>query len=247
MLYIKKSAPSNDIKEMILTITKTDDWKSADEGNTELLRHYFDLMDKQVLRESIVREQHGLCSYCMKRIKPDADNMIIEHFVPIKGHKASALDYNNMLGSCKGGTDQNNSSNRVLCCDSKKEERELHIDPRNKEMMARIRYRKDGCITLDPPDETLQNEIDHVLGLNGKLDEEGKMCSDTATQIVKGRRDAYTRYTVFMNALQKKHGNNETKIRSLINKRIEEIENSAEYPEFAGVTLFFLKRRLREA
>ncbi len=245
MLHIIKNEPSNEIKEMVIKITKTEEWASADEENTELLRQYFDRLNKQILRERLVKEQHGLCAYCMKRIKSAPESMNIEHFVPIKGHKDKVLEYKNMLGTCKGGSDETSSTNRILCCDASKGDQMISIDPTDRDIVGKIRYNRDGRVYIYPEDPKLQYDIDHVLGLNGKLDEKGNTMEDTATRIVKGRRDAYRNYSTFISALEKKYGNNKSRINTEINKRIREIENSDEYPEYAGVTLYFLKRRVR--
>ena len=174
MLHIQKGAPPKELAEKIIEITKSDEWKKAEEDNSVLLRSFFDKLDKQSLREMLVKEQHGLCAYCMKRIEPDA-KMNIEHFIPIKGHKRTVLDYKNMLGCCKGGGDEAEAKNRLLCCDAAKKDQEITIDPRDKPMMEKIRYRKDGRIYVSPEDKALQHDIDFVLMLNGKLDKDGKL------------------------------------------------------------------------
>ena len=242
MLYIKKGIPPREMSEKVIEITKTNEWKSAKEDNTDLLRSYFDLLDKQLIRESLVEEQHGLCAYCMKRIEPN-DKMNIEHYRPVNGHKEKALDYNNMLGCCKGGSDKGMYENRVLCCDAAKKNQKITINPREKAMMDKTRYRKDGRIYIYPENPVLQKDIDQVLCLNGKLNKDGSLKQDTSTHIVLGRREAYRRYEFFMRELNKKYSGNESKIQSCVLKKISEIENMKNYPEYAGVLLFFLRRR----
>ena len=171
--------------------------------------------------------------------------MTIEHYTPVQGHKESIIDYNNMLGCCKGGSTDAADERRMLCCDAAKGNRELYINPMDKTQMDRIRYRKDGRIYVDSEDKRLQDDIDYVLCLNGKLDKNRKLLYDTSTQIVKGRRDAYRGFEQFMKAIEKKHGKNEERIQILLKKRIREIEGLDEYPEYAGVTLYFLRRRVR--
>lgn len=243
MLHIQKNSTSNELTERVLEITKSDDWKNADENNTTLLRSFFEKLNKQLIREGLVREQHGLCAYCMKRIEPDG-SMNIEHFISVKGHKELVLDYKNMLGCCRGGSDESMSGQRVLCCDASKKEQEITIDPRDKTMMERIRYNKNGRVYVDPEDGKLQHDIDHILMLNGKLNDDGSLNRDTSTHIVMGRRSAYKSYENYVKALHKKYGDNQTKIQSVIRRRIAEIESMEMYPEFAGVLLYFLKRKV---
>ena len=245
MIYVKKELPSKEITEAIVEITKSDEWKSANENDSTLLRSFFDKLDKQPIRESLVREQHGLCAYCMKRIEPD-EKMNIEHFLSVKGHKNSVLEYGNMLGCCSGGSDEEVTGQRILCCDASKKEQEITIDPREKTMMDRIRYNKDGRIYVYPEDKKLQKDIDSVLMLNGKLNDDGSLKRDTSTQIVMGRRGAYRNYENLMKTLHKKYGKNQSKIQSVIKKKITEIEEMKKYPEFAGVLLYFMRRRVHE-
>lgn len=242
MLYIQKGAAPTEVTRQVIEITKGDEWKNADDNNTTLVRSFFDRLDKQLIRESLIKEQHGLCAYCMKRIEAD-DKMNIEHFSPVKEDKENALSYKNMLGCCSGGGNEQ-EKHKILCCDAAKKDRKINIDPRNREMMEKISYRKDGRICV-LADERLQYDIDHVLQLNGILDDKGNVKRDTSTQIVMGRRLAYKEYETFMNALEKKFGSNESRIKLCIKKRIEEIENTDTYPEYAGVMLYFMKRRVR--
>ncbi len=201
MLYINKRPAPDTLLRQVSSITKSDEWKNSDENDTKLQRTFFDSLDKQVIREALVREQHGLCAYCMKRIEVN-DKMNIEHFLPVKGHKDRVLDYGNMLGCCKGGSDTQDA-NKILCCDAAKKESEISINPQNKNMMGKIRYNKKGRIYVYPEDANLQRDIDYILMLNGKLDENGNMMYDTPTKIVEGRRGRYRNFEILMKGLQK--------------------------------------------
>ena len=242
MIYIKKGTSPKGMDEKVIEITKSDEWKNADAENTSLLRSFFDQLDKQPIRDALVREQHGLCAYCMKRIEPN-EKMNIEHYNPVKGYKEKVLNYGNMLGCCSGGSKED-AEHKVLCCDAAKKSTPITIDPRDRTMMDRIRYRRDGWIHIYPEDEKLQNDIDNVLKLNGELNKDGSLKRDTSTHIVMGRRQAYRKFVVLMEALSKKYKGNEPRIQSCVKKMIFEIEEKEQYPEFAGVTLYFLKRRL---
>lgn len=245
MLYIQKGIPPKEMTEQVIEITKSDEWKNASKEDPMLLRSFFDGLNKQPIREMLVKEQHGLCAYCMRRIETD-EKMNIEHFLPIKGYKDKVLDYGNMLGCCRGDDGNEMDGSGTLCCDAAKKDRMITIDPRNQKMMEKIRYNRDGRIYVDPKDETLQHDIDHILMLNGKLNKDGSLKCDTSTHIVMGRRTAYRKYEKYMEALDKKYRGNKSKIQSSLKKRISELESREIYPEYAGVLLYFMRRRLHE-
>ena len=81
--------------------------------------------------------------------------------------------------------------------------------------------------------------------MNGKLDDKGNLLHDTSTALVRSRREVYKDYSSFVERLGRKFGNDETKIRNGIAKRIDELESADEYEPFIGVWLYFLHRRLR--
>ena len=243
MIFIKKGKMPKVIETRVIEIKKSDEWKAAENKEDALLRGFFDQLDKQQIRENLVAEQHGLCAYCMKRIEP-SEKMNIEHYIPIKGHKESVLDFNNMLGCCKGGSDVYESKHKVLCCDAAKKDQRITIDPRSAIMMSKIRYNKSGKIYVYPHDDVLQNDIDIILGLNGELNKDGSIAKDTSTGVVMGRREVYRSYELFIKKLYDKYKGNTSKISLCIKKKISEIEGSNQYPEFAGVLLYFLKRKL---
>ena len=101
----------------------------------------FDSMDadvKQTLRESLLREQGYLCAYCMRRIN-DAQDTKIEHYKARTPE--NELQYHNLLAVCKGGEDGPSSAR---CCDTKKGNRPLCIDPLSRRDMSRIYYSNSG-------------------------------------------------------------------------------------------------------
>lgn len=64
---------------------------------------------KQVLRESLCKDQYYLCCYCGKKINPclcdgpnGENNVVIEHIFPRASNKPKMFDYNNLLASCNG-------------------------------------------------------------------------------------------------------------------------------------------------
>ncbi|WP_027218061.1 hypothetical protein [Butyrivibrio fibrisolvens] len=109
--------------------------------------------------------------------------------------------------------------------------------------MEDIIYTKDGRVKTKSGNAIAENELNYILNLNGRVDKNGSIISDTATNLVRGRRGAYSNYQKIM---QKMSANckNEKILANEIEKLIDKIEKSDEYPEFAGVILYFLKRRL---
>ena len=83
MIYIQKrrtpdvvKKKSDEIKNMPVTgYTKIMLPKDA-----EQLRYLFDEMPKDEIRNALFREQHGLCAYCMRKIRPQGESMKIEHY-----------------------------------------------------------------------------------------------------------------------------------------------------------------------
>lgn len=79
------------------------------------------------MRQALCAEQHGLCAYCMRRIRPDGRHMKIEHFVARAADARQMYDWGNLLGVCTGVIDGPEGSIRT--CDTARGERELYIHP----------------------------------------------------------------------------------------------------------------------
>ena len=56
--------------------------------------------EKRTLKEELIKEQYGLCCYCMKKI--EWYNSHIEHFVPRSVDSSKEMDYFNLIASCNG-------------------------------------------------------------------------------------------------------------------------------------------------
>lgn len=245
MIHIKKQRPSQEIVNKVNEIKRSKEWKAISADDTKAIRAQFDLLPKDKIRECLLKEQHYLCAYCMKRIENEGLHTTIEHWHPLSKYKDEALDYGNMLGVCDGGKGValSEGTHRILCCDAcKEDETEMALNPMNWQQMQLIKYTKSGEIYTDPEDEKLEDDINYKLRLNGKLDSDGNLIADTSTQLLKGRRDAYEECQSFFEQLNRmgKCSSN------MVKKKIEEIESREKMPEFAGVTLFFLKKKYRE-
>lgn len=244
MLYIKKNTPPQEYQTAVAAIKSSPNWSSIPNDDTRAIRAQFDSLPKSAIRDALLAEQHHICAYCMKRIQNSKDetvHMSIEHWIPLSKDKERALDYRNFLGVCMGGKDVDGPSNRILCCDaSKDDEASLMVNPLDKVMMQYIAYLPDGRIycleTAGDLQKPITHDLDNVLMLNGK---DGK---DTATELLKGRRDAYRQARGMYEKLAKQ--GRLTSVR--IGKMIREIEQKEVYPEFAGTILFFLERKRKQ-
>ena len=246
MLYIEKKAPPQSYQKVVAAIKSAPIWRSVHSGDATAIRSQFDLLPKSEIRNALLAEQHYLCAYCMKRIRNNTDgsgvvHMTIEHWFPLSRDKERALDYKNFLGVCKGGADVNESGNRILCCDaSKGNEAGLTVNPLDKDMMRYIAYRSDGTIYCLPTAgsiaKSIEQDLNEILRLNGK---NGR---DTATELMKGRRDAYKTARKIYEGLAKR----KQLTSAQISKKIQEIAQMDAYPEFAGTILFVLERKRKQ-
>lgn len=252
MIFVDKGPCPQEIQEDIDAQKAKDGWNEIPEiPNAEqakrLREEFFDALDKTRIRTELLKRQHGLCVYCMTRVENDSDSAVIEHLYPLSKSKQRALQYANLFVSCRGGEDRDaNGHRRVLCCDAKKEDSIIQLDPLNKDMMDSIVYYSDGRIDIAESYGTriirnqLRQNLQNHLGLNGKVLNDGSIISDTETEIVKGRRDAYKEESDLIEELEQ--------MGELTQERIdEEIENLlSQNPreDFVGVKLFVLSQTL---
>lgn len=226
----------------VTKIKRSKEWKNIAPENTKAVRDYFDQLQKPEIRAALLQEQKGICAYCMRRVSNDMHTSI-EHWSPLSKHKENALSYKNMLAVCDGGKTWSGKGKKVLSCDANKgDSDELKISPYNLQHMKKIAYKKDGTIYTEPFDADLEKDINRILALNGRLDLEGYMLSDTATELVKGRKDAYLYCRSFFEELDKKGKCTS----AMVKKRIDMLKNDNILPEFAGVIRFFLERKYTE-
>ncbi len=124
---------------------------------------YDNYVPKNDLRHALVIEQHGLCCYCMGRIRPERASMKIEHWRDQKDHQDEQLNYRNLLGACLGGHGQ---PAHLQHCDTRKGDRDLEWNPANQahRIETRIRYEPDGSIHAD--EAGFDGQLNNVLNLN---------------------------------------------------------------------------------
>ena len=124
---------------------------------------YDNCSDKDALRKALVREQRGLCCYCMKEISSDREEMKIEHWQCQSRYPTEQLNYGNLLAACLGGDGQ---PPHLQHCDTKKGNEDLQWNPANPDhhIETRLRYEVDGSIRSDDP--TFDAQLCQVLNLN---------------------------------------------------------------------------------
>ena len=108
LIHIRKQTTPKDVQEKCIEIKKSPKWKNVTSKDSDALRGYFDLLDKEKIREALRKEQHGLCAYCMGKLpvySEGKDSFTIEHYIPISpdnsreinevqiDNKELALDY----------------------------------------------------------------------------------------------------------------------------------------------------------
>ena len=210
-----------------------------------LREEFFNKLNKERLREALVKEQHGLCVYCMSRIENTAESTVIEHWYPLSKSKEKALQYENLFASCYGGQKETvNGVHRIRCCDAKKQDASIKVDPRNERMMENIVYYSDGRIDFSESyatakiRNTLRGDLWYHLGLNGSVKNDGTMLADTATELVKKRKDAYEAAEDMLMVLDEDN--------ELSPERVEEIIADMQaqdiWDEYIGVTMFVLRQ-----
>lgn len=240
MLYIKKMQPLPEVIEKVNQIKRSDIWKKISDGDTKAIRDQFELLPKDSIRYTLVKEQHGLCAYCMRRIHNDSSTTI-EHWTPLSADKEQALRYSNFLAVCHGGRKTDSDGNKILCCDASKGEKAIRISPWNEAHMKDIAYTSKGIIYTLSGNLDFEKDINQTLHLNGLIDDNGEFV-DTATEVVKGRRDSIKWCESLYKALDR-----QGKCTSLrLKKKIDEMEQEEVMQDYAGVKLFFLKKKYRE-
>ena len=124
---------------------------------------YYNYGPKDDLRHALVREQRGLCCYCMGRIRSERASMKIEHWKCRARYPGEQLKYQNLLGACLGNAGPPAHEQH---CDTRKRDRDLKWNPadRTHHIETRVRYHLDGSIHADDTD--FDGQLNGVLNLN---------------------------------------------------------------------------------
>jgi uncharacterized protein (TIGR02646 family) len=176
---------------------------------------------KQKIREALVREQGWLCCYCMRRIKPLADSMGVEHWAP-RRHGSRELDWSNLLGVCTGDS---LAPARAQHCDRSKGDRDLRLDPQSAAHVASLTFPGSGRVRSSDP--ALQRDLEEILNLN-------------TPNLVNQRKKAVE---AFQQSLFRKSGQSlsRERLRRVLKKLDATVD---ELPPFVAAIEFWLKKRL---
>lgn len=147
-------------------ITKGQEPRSLVEHRANAHSDYANYADKNSLRGALVREQCGLCCYCMARVEATGTGMKIEHWRCQSRNADVELAYLNLLAACLGGHGQPEA---LQHCDTRKGEQDLKFNPANvaHRIEQRIRFEMDG--TIASSDTDFDAQLNDVLNLNLSL------------------------------------------------------------------------------
>jgi uncharacterized protein (TIGR02646 family) len=146
--------------------------------------------DKKVLAAALVREQRGLCAYCLSRIRAAYGEVRIEHWHSRSAYAGEQLDYSNLLAVCMGNEGE---PFRDQHCDTHKGDRELSRNPADPAHRIEevLWFGADG--SLNSRDTSFDLEIDRVLNLNYKRLQNNRKATLTAFTIALGKRGTLSR------------------------------------------------------
>lgn len=147
-------------------ITKGQEPRSLVEHRATAHCDYANYGDKDGLRAALVRDQRGLCCYCMSRVEATGTRMKIEHWRCQSRNEDLELTYSNLLASCLGGHGQPEA---LQHCDTRKGEQDLKFNPADPahHIEQWIRFKIDGSIESDEAEFNAQ--LNDVLNLNLKV------------------------------------------------------------------------------
>ncbi len=147
-------------------IQKKPEPRSLTQHRCNIHADYDNYPEKNELRDSLVTEQRGICCYCMQRIRPNSEDMKIEHWYSQDLYPDRQIDYSNLLGACLGGEGQ---VAKMHHCDTKKGNRDLTYNPANPlhDVEGSLHFLGDG--TIESIDAQFDREINTVLNLNQSL------------------------------------------------------------------------------
>ncbi len=206
MLQIRKSDPPACIAD--LQQTPGSDWGSV-KGD-----------QKREMREHLLREQGGLCAYCMRRVTNDEKKCTVEHWRPRSDEQTDPFHWPDLLAVCDGGG--SGAKRDTAHCDRIRGDTPLTLHPAHPSQNIEdlLRYDADGHLhpIKDTPDV-------NTLNLN---------CDR-----LKGNRRA-----VIDAVLQGAQQADATALRRFI-QRWEHTDKNHLRPEYAATALYFLRRRLQ--
>ena len=119
---------------------------------------------KTELRSALVRDQHGLCCFCMQRIEATVAPEVkvkIAHWMPQHVDRERDLEWTNLLGACPGNEGAPRSRQH---CDTRQGNQVLHASPLEPTHIDSLSYTTRGDIRTSRAD--LVEDLDARLNLN---------------------------------------------------------------------------------
>lgn len=208
------------------SIQKGREPKSLTEHRAATGTDYDGYRDKDTLRACLVKEQRGLCCYCLSRIRADRDSTRIEHWRCQANYESERLDYSNLLAACMGNEGQ---APKDQHCDTRKGDRDFSRNPANPldRVEDMIQFTGDGRIGSN--DLAFDAELNDVLNLNVPFLVTNRKATLAAFQGLLGRGQLSPL------SLQK------------LLRRWNGEEEAGELPPFCQVIVYWLRKRLRRA
>lgn len=179
---------------------------------------------KQCLRESLYKEQGGICAYCMQRLDDETEESLvgsnrIEHIKCRDKYPESQLDYQNMVLCCNG------RSNEHKHCDLSKENQEISFTPLDPLFITTLSYgSKNGEIKSSHTD--WDNEMNHILNLNKNILRKNRHSAlkGVITQLKKGWKVSQVR----------------KELEKWRNK-----ESNGHYKPYCGIVISYLEKKIK--
>jgi uncharacterized protein (TIGR02646 family) len=182
---------------------------------------------KGEMRAALVREQHGLCCFCMQRVEASvapALKVKIAHWMPQTVDSTRELEWVNLLAACPGneGAPRNRQH-----CDTRQGNEVLRVSPREEAHVASLSYTHGGEIRTTR--DELRDDIETRLNLNDEA-------------LCKRRREAVIRMT---DALGRRSAVafSARALRDAL-ARCSTPDAKGNLPPFAGALEWWLRRRL---
>lgn len=166
MKYIIKNSEPKELQE----------WKDKKNESWQPNWNNFQKPEKDIVLKSLIEEQGFICCYCNRELKPENEEVVIEHNKPRSNcSEEEKIDYLNMLASCDGilkKGDRKYIPKEDHCCD-------------------RYRGNKEVISPLDPLCESYfkYNWSGEIIGESEKASQTIKYLNLNIDDLKKDRRD----------------------------------------------------------
>ncbi|MGL6064738.1 MAG: retron system putative HNH endonuclease [Fusobacteriaceae bacterium] len=181
---------------------------------------------KNDLRIALLKEQGYICAYCMVKLKNEATNTKIEHYVSRYKDIKKELDYSNLFVVCKGNE---GSNSKYHTCDTKKSNCDLNINPKLDAHIATISYKSDGEICSSNSDYL--DDLNEILNLNFT---DGYLISNRKAALDSFKSKCLSRHKGTFTKIQ---------LKDLYDRYFNDKNSSNGYAPYVGIILYFLKKK----